>query len=237
MRMFELSPRLRSLADMVPQGARLADVGTDHAYLPVWLLLHGVIPRAIAADLNEGPLENARQTAAHYEVADRISFRLCDGLAGIAPEEADLIVIAGMGGETIAEILAAAPWTAAGAQRFLLQPMTGHAELRGWLSAHGFSIDREILTCEGKTLYTMLAVTAAPMEPLTPAEIWGGRQTREMISPYRSRYLARLIIRAEKAVIGIQKSSKPEDVSRTAELCAVEAGLKEMKKEWDLWQL
>ncbi|MEG1879332.1 MAG: class I SAM-dependent methyltransferase [Pseudoflavonifractor sp.] len=236
MRSFELSPRLQSLADLVPQGAVLTDVGTDHAFLPVWLLLQGRISRAIAADLHEGPLENARKTADHCAVADRISFRLCDGLSGIAAEETDCIAIAGMGGETIAEILQAATWTAEGQHRFLLQPMTGHAELRTWLSRNGFSIAAEQLTREGRSIYLTLLVTAGHMIPLTPGETWGGRQSAEMVSPLRSRYLARLILRADKAVLGAEQSSKSEDALRADGLRAIAAGLKDLKKEWDAWQ-
>ena len=104
----ELSPRLRSVAGLVPPGARFADVGTDHAYLPVWLLQQGIIEHALVSDLRPGPLDRARSTAARYGLAERMEFRLCDGLSGIAPAEADTIAIAGMGGETIAAILAGA---------------------------------------------------------------------------------------------------------------------------------
>ena len=102
-----LQPRLRAIADLVPAGSRLLDVGTDHGYIPVALRLAGRIPSAIASDIGAEPLDHARRTAARYE-ADRIDFRLCDGLAAVAPEETDTIVIAGMGGDTIAAILAAA---------------------------------------------------------------------------------------------------------------------------------
>ena len=97
MRQLELSPRLQLLADWVSQGARLADVGTDHAYLPVWLTLHGRVTSAIASDLRKGPLERARETGRTYG-AEGIDYRLGDGLAFIRPEEADTIAIAGMGG-------------------------------------------------------------------------------------------------------------------------------------------
>ena len=106
----ELTPRLRTAADLVPAGARLADIGTDHAYLPAALLLEGKIPFAIAADLRHGPLLRAKETARQYGCQEKMAFRLCDGLRGIRPEETDAVVIAGMGGETIAQILQAAPW-------------------------------------------------------------------------------------------------------------------------------
>ena len=79
----ELTPRLQAIAEQVPQGARLADVGTDHGYLPVWLLRSGRIDSAIATDLREGPLNRSKETAQRFGVAERLSFRLCDGLSEI----------------------------------------------------------------------------------------------------------------------------------------------------------
>lgn len=236
MRIFELSPRLQSVAGLVPPGARFADVGTDHAYLPVWLILNGIIDRAIASDLREGPLERARQTAERYGAAERLSFRLCDGLSGIAPGEADVIAIAGMGGETIAQILAAAPWTAEGARSLLLQPMTAHPELRTWLNGHGFRIVRELLSCEGKTIYSTFLVTPGEDAPLTPAETWAGRQEPGMDCSLRDQYLEKLVRRAERAVAGIRRSARPGDVLRREELEGAAEGLKRMREEWNQWQ-
>ena len=96
----------------MPLGTRLADIGTDHAYLPVWLVLEGRVASAIASDLRPGPLQRAKETAKTY--GTEIDCRLCNGLTCITPDEVDTIVIAGMGGETIAAILSAAPWTAMG---------------------------------------------------------------------------------------------------------------------------
>ena len=90
----ELTPRLRQIAAWVRQGAHLADVGTDHAYLPVWLTLQGRVASAIASDLRRGPLDRAQETGRRYGVGDRITFRLGNGLAAVAPEECDTIVIA-----------------------------------------------------------------------------------------------------------------------------------------------
>ena len=86
-RKIELSPRLRMVADLVPAGARLADVGTDHAYLPAALILEGKIPSAIAADLRQGPLARARTTVREAGLTGRVAFRLCDGLKGIDPRK------------------------------------------------------------------------------------------------------------------------------------------------------
>ena len=95
MRRPELSPRLRMVGELVPAGARLADVGTDHAYLPAALMLEGKIPWAIAADLRWGPLDRARATAREYGLAGKLAFRLCDGLTGIQPGEVDAVAAAG----------------------------------------------------------------------------------------------------------------------------------------------
>ena len=150
----ELSPRLQAIARQVPQGARLADVGTDHGYLPVWLLLNGQIESAIAADLRAGPLDRARDTARQFQQTNGISFRLCDGLSDIKADEVDTVSIAGMGGETITAILKAAPWTKQN-KLLLLQPMTGASKLREWLQINGYVILDENIAQEGKKLYSI----------------------------------------------------------------------------------
>ena len=168
----ELTPRLQLLADWVPQGARLADVGTDHAYLPVWLSLHGRVSCAIASDLRKGPLERARQTGSTYG-AENIDYRLCNGLADIRGDEVDTVAIAGMGGETIAAILSAAPWTKDGKHTLLLQPMTRSAQLRRFLMENDYVITREALVRDRGTIYPVMEVQAGEME-LTLGQLHGG---------------------------------------------------------------
>ena len=169
----QLQPRLRLLADMVPQGGCLVDIGTDHGYLPVWLLQRGRIEGAIAADIGAEPLAHARRTAAEYGVGN-IDFRLCDGLSGIAPEEADSVVIAGMGGETIIAILSAAPWTKDGQHALLLQPMTKAADLRRWLSVNGYCFTEERLVRDKNYLYPVLRVKGGAWGELTELQALTG---------------------------------------------------------------
>lgn len=224
----ELMPRLRAIADQVPQGARFADIGTDHGQLPVWLLLAGRIDRAIATDLRAGPLERARDTAKRFAMEGQIDFHLCDGLSAIRPGEADTVAIAGMGGETIASILEAAPWTKQDTL-LLLQPMTGFAELRCWLQHNDYQICSEHIACEGKRLYSIWSVTGGEMPALTPAEQWAGRQNG---GPLRREYLAMIRCKAEKALAGQQAARMP-DCAAVEELNAVLSGLKTMEKELD----
>ena len=236
MRPIELTPRLLSVAHLVPLGARLADVGTDHAYLPAYLLQQGIIDAALATDLRPGPLERARQTAERCGLMDRISFRLCDGLSGIAPEETDTVVIAGMGGETIAAILAAAPWLRRGACRLILQPMSAQDDLRRWLNENGFQIIQEVLSREGDKLYLALLAAAGEDSPMTPAELWAGRQCPDMESPLRGAYLSGLLEKAARALKGLRCSSREADQRRLKELEEIYRGLIIMKEEWDKWQ-
>ena len=121
-RELSLQPRLALLASLVPQGAVLADVGTDHGYIPVCLRQRGVIDRAIASDIGREPLEHARRTAEEYGVGG-IDLRLCAGLDAIAPEECDTVLIAGMGGETIWGATAAlyASWVGGSANMAAMQ--------------------------------------------------------------------------------------------------------------------
>ena len=222
----ELTPRLRAVADRVPQGARLADVGTDHGYLPVWLILRGRLSGAIAADLRSGPLERARQTARQYGVEDRISFRQCDGLAAISGDEVDAVALAGMGGDTIASILAAAPWTQE--KTLLLQPMTGFPSLRYFLQNHGYRIGDERIAREGERLYTIWTATGGQMEPLSRAELWVGRQRGD--DPLRGAYLDWMAGKAERALAG-RLASRQREEGEIQALWEVLEGIRQMRKE------
>ena len=229
----ELTPRLRTAADLVPAGARLADVGTDHAYLPAALLLEGKIPFAIAADLRQGPLLRAKETARQYGCQGKMAFRLCDGLRGVRPEETDAVVIAGMGGETIAQILQAAPWVRERQVPLVLQPMSSLSDLREWLRENGYTIREECLAREDETIYVVMSVRAGEMGPMTPAELWAGRQSRD---PLRGEYLAGLVQKLDRAIDGLARAREGRGEARKQELEQVRRGLLDMKKEWDAWQ-
>ena len=228
-----LSPRLRMAASLVPPGARLADIGTDHGYLPAALILEGAIPSAIAADLRPGPLARARETAVRYGLEDRLSLRLCDGLSGIGPEEADAVVIAGMGGETIAAILEAAPWVRERNIPVIVQPMSSMPDLRAWLGRNGYCIETETLCREGETLYTALAVRAGRMERMSPAQLWAGENRPD---PLRGLWLDYWLNRTRRALDGLSQARTGSAEGRWMEMQQVYRGLQEMKKEWEVWQ-
>lgn len=229
----ELTPRLRAIADLVPPGASFADIGTDHAYLPTWLLLNGVIGHAIAADINQGPLERARETAKKYSVENQMEFRLCDGLTAVQEGEVSVIAIAGMGGDTIAHILGQAPWTKNPEITLLLQPMTSQPDLRQWLFENGYCIHNERIVHEGGKLYIILFVKAGTMDELSPAELWAGKQSRD---PLRGEFLNYVAQKVGKALDGQRSASCPNaEIIQQLEL--VLSGLKNMMEEWSTWQL
>ena len=169
----KLPNRLRAVAQFIPTGSRLADIGTDHARLPVWLVQAGHCSSAIAADLRPGPLESARRTIREAGLEEKIETRLSDGVDAIAPQEADAVAMAGMGGETIAGILHRGwkDWTG---KTLVLQPMSKQAELCAWLADHGFAIEDEALAADGDMLYRILLVRPGVWRVENPAWLYAG---------------------------------------------------------------
>ena len=222
-----LTPRLRLLADWVPAGARLADVGTDHGYLPVWLVLRGRAASAIASDLRPGPLSRAQKTAEDYGA--KLDLRLCDGLSSVAPEECDTVVIAGRGGENIAAILAAAPWTADGGHTLLLQPQSRPEVLRGFLSGHGYVIQREALVRDRGHLYPVMEAGAGTMT-LSLGQLYCGAKL--LHDPLAERYIIEKIIQLQGVVAGRSRSAHGKDRDDADHLRDIITDLLAMREEW-----
>ena len=152
-----LDERLSMCAKLVRPGKRVVDVGTDHAYLAIWLALNEVSSRVVATDLREGPLFNAKQNIIKYGVVERVETRLSDGLDAITAEEAEDVVLAGMGGELIIKIIARVPWLRDEEKHLILQPMSAEQELREFLVRDGFTVvDEQAVTCAGK-VYTVMS--------------------------------------------------------------------------------
>ncbi len=234
----ELTPRLKSIANKVPQGARIADIGTDHAYLPVSLLLNDHITYAIASDINEGPLQRGMEVAKLNQISsERISFRLSDSLLGIQKDEVDTIVIAGMGGDTIAQCLDGVSWSRDSKYLFLLQPMTSIFDLRLWLQENGFSIESEEIVNERDKYYVILEVRYGQMAPMTLGELWVGKQEIGLRSEHRLDYICDTIKRRERAHLGMKQSKSPKSEEQINYLQAVLDDLYEIQKEWEAWQM
>lgn len=156
MRHKQLSPRLAAVADMIPEGAAFADVGTDHAYLPICLVQSGRTPWAVAVDVREGPYLRARQAVAKAGLAERIDVRLGDGLTALAPGEVDTVVLAGMGGGLMQKLLTADPEKTRTFRRLVLQPNMATHLVRSALYRHRWKLMDERFVLDDGHLYEIL---------------------------------------------------------------------------------
>lgn len=138
---------------MVRGGRIAADIGTDHAYLPAWLVLNNVCPLALACDLRKGPLDNAKKTVELYGIEDKITLRLSDGFDEIEPFEADDFIMCGMGGTLMAELVARANWLKSPEKLLILQPQSHAEDIRAYLIENGFEILNEDACIDGGKLY------------------------------------------------------------------------------------
>lgn len=156
-----LSKRLAATAAMVTSGSRVADIGTDHAYLPIWLVKEGICPLAIAADLRQGPLLAAYEHVHKAGLDNRVALRLSDGLQKIAPGEVDTVTITGMGGPLICKILSDGENTVRTVKELILSPQSDVPEVRRYLLEHGIAIIDEVMVCEDGKYYVI--IKAAPI--------------------------------------------------------------------------
>lgn len=236
--MIRLSRRLSAVADCVLPGEPLADIGTDHALLPVALVQRGAIPRAIAGDVREGPAQAAQRQVSEAGLAGRIDVRVGDGLAVLRPGEAVTVAIAGMGGGTIVDILSSGGEALEGVRRLVLQPNVGERLVRSWLLEHGWKLTAETLLEEDGILYEVLVADAA--ESGAEADRWNdslyalppsgeGRITRSallLMGPHLLREPGPLLISKWNAhldkltglLANVSRSSQPEAVQRRREL-------------------
>lgn len=213
--MITLSPRLAAAARHVLVGRPVADIGTDHAYLPAYLVQTGRVPRAIAADVMPGPLEAARTTVADEGLTEAVVLRLGSGLQVLQPGEVATATICGMGGPLIAEILAAGPL--GGLERLVLQPMGGEERLREWLATNGWHLAAEELVADAGRIYVILAAEPGTVS-LTEAELLVGPHLRRTGGPLLACDLRSLLEQLERALAGVRQSHRAEAVARAGEL-------------------
>lgn len=202
---FSIDERLSLCASFVRPGARLADIGTDHGYLPIRLSLDGKIESAVAADIRVKPLKSAESNIQKYGVTN-IKTILSDGLQNISPEDAYDIVIAGMGGELIAAIIENTPWICEGNRRLILQPMTRADSLRSFLYAKGFNIIAEKACISSKKVYSVIVSEYdGIIRECSPAFKYLGLLIGE-VDLERDIYIASVVRKLEKKINGLRAS-------------------------------
>lgn len=206
-----ISKRLLACAAYIRPGSRVADVGTDHGYLGIYLIREGIAGQVIALDLRPKPLDHAVENAKRHGAEENMQFRCCDGLAAVEPGEVDTVVCAGMGSDLIVHILEEAPWLREPRFRLVLQPQSSGQDLRRWLLENGFSILRETLVEDGGFLYTVLeACFSGKKTALSPGRQFVSSQLLQSQSPLLGRYLKRLSASMEKTIAGLAQGNDRE---------------------------
>ncbi len=203
-----LDNRLSLCAGFVRENTRLADVGTDHAYLPVGLAAEGKILSAVACDVRTGPLENAKTNILRFGVEDIVKTVLSDGLDEVSPDEAFDIVMAGMGGELIVKIISRTQWLYDKSRRLILQPMTRAGTLRLFLYENGFSIKEEKACVSGRKCYSvMMCEYDGIKRPCSRKFEYFGLLSDDG-SDDAKRYRAMIIQKLDRKINGLKKSGR-----------------------------
>ena len=164
-----LSERLERVVSFVRPCASAADIGTDHALVPVELVRRGIVKKALAMDVRPGPLSRAKEQISRAGLSDQIEPRLSDGLAALKPQEAETVIIAGMGGELIIRILTVDRHMWDSVAQWVLSPHSEVFKVRGWLLENGFSIEKEDMVCEDGKYYVLMDVRRAGSGIESPA--------------------------------------------------------------------
>lgn len=154
----KLSPRLLAVTSFVEKGSRVADVGTDHGYVPIWLIEEGIAESALAMDVRKGPLERAESHIRLHGLEDRISTRLSDGLKELNAGEADTVVIAGMGGELVIHIMEEGRHVRDTVRHWVLSPQSELDKVRRYLEEQGFVTLDETMLIDEEKYYTVMSV-------------------------------------------------------------------------------
>ena len=187
----ELSKRLYAVAGLVTKGASVADIGTDHGYIPIYLIEQGISPKAIALDINKGPLERARMHIVGHGLKDRIETRLSDGLEAVMPGEVDTMIAAGMGGGLIIKILTEGKEVVDTFSSCILQPQSEIYRVRRFLASNKLRIVQEDMVKEDGKYYPMMKVIHGETESYTDCEYIYGKCLLKKRHPVLKQYLER----------------------------------------------
>lgn len=252
--MIQLSARLQEIAKRVPSGARVADIGSDHAWLPVWLVHSGQVHAAIAGEYHEGPYRAAQRKVAAYRLGDRIAVRRGNGLAVLEPGEVDTIVIAGMGGSLIATILEEGKDKLVGVSRLVLQPNVGEDFVRRWLEQYGWNLVEEHILQDGDKVYEILVAEVVTEGEQAVREKRYGKETMALLpagvdadwlfrlGPHLVKQRPELLVskwqreleKWEKMYVQMGEASSEQALARRQELAREMEQLKEVLTCWQM---
>ena len=223
--MIKLDKRLGMIAGLVRKGSRLADIGTDHAYLAAYLVENEICCCAIAADINVGPLKNAEETIRACGLETKIKTVLSDGLLSLEENCADDIVLAGMGGELIASILSQVQWIKNKNIRIIAQPMTHSEDLRSFLTDNGFKIEKEAACQDSRHCYcAIVASFCGEKKGYSPSYMYYGELPKNKDESSKL-FLINQLKRLEIKRCALEKAQKNQEASE------IKTIIEEIKKE------
>jgi tRNA (adenine22-N1)-methyltransferase len=216
----ELDNRLAAIAAYIPPGALVADIGTDHALLPISLVKTGRASRAVATELNEKPFQTALKNVLEARVDGRVEVRKGDGLEALRPGEVEVVIIAGMGGNTMAGALSRSPLVLAGVRRLVLQPMADPGDLRRWLAKNGWRlVDEDLVKDDGK--FYVILVAQQGEEPCRDDFLMEiGPLLINKCSPLLVEYLEKIKSDYQRVLSGLARSRSDEAMEKAIGLTA-----------------
>ncbi len=228
----ELSNRLQAVADMVTPGMRLADIGTDHGYIPIYLVSHDVVPFALAMDVNKGPLERAEEHIKECDLESKIQTRLSDGLNKLEPGEVDAIITAGMGGALVIKILSDKPAVTESLKELILQPQSEISKVREWLCQMGYRIVEEKMILEDEKYYPMMKAVKGNVETYSEIELEFGKRLLEEGNPVLKQFLVREVAIQEKLYQSLQAKMTERTKERMEQVAARISLVKEVIEQY-----
>lgn len=213
----KLTPRLKAIAAMVPKGSVIADIGTDHGYIPVSLIKNGTVQRAIASDVRKGPLNRAKYVIQRHGLPGDIETLLGDGLEVLKNEAVDVVVLAGMGGVLIRDILERGKGLLQDTKRLILQPMNAQEAVREWLSLNEYEIVDETLAREGEKIYQIIVAEPGGNVPLDPFYFEISKKLIEKNHPLLPDLLESKEKEYKKIIKGLRASGQAEATKKLKE--------------------
>ncbi len=193
--MLNLSERMLMAVKMVRKGNAVADIGTDHAYLPAWLILNGISPKALACDVRKGPLENAKKTVEQYGIEEKITLRLSDGFDKIEPFEAQDFIMCGMGGTLMESLVSKTDWLKDKGKRIIVQPQSHAEDIRRYFIENGFEILFEDACFDAGKLYCAMAAEYTGKSSVKPLSYIYSGELPKCGKPEAKKYLENILSR------------------------------------------
>lgn len=229
-----LSKRLTTIASLVPAGSRVADVGTDHGYTPIYLVEHGIAVSAIAMDVRKGPLSRAAEHVREHGLEDKIQLRLSDGLDELQTGEADAVIISGLGGPLMINMLTRGHEVARTVDTFVLSPQSDIPGVRVYLRKNGYRIDKELFMKDEGKYYTVMVVTHGDSQPGRYIDDLFGRELLDSKDPTLLEYLKKEQDRYQQLIPTLENASREETRQRgqkmREELAYIEEALAVMEE-------